>query len=505
MANERVIDSGISVKHAKAWTTSEAVREVYQNWLDVRSEYGCEGQLSYDMKRGYVYVADAGPGMKVEHLAFGNNDKATGSIGQFGEGLKSAFVALVRDNKRIEIRSQSMLIIPFFAMSESFGVETLHYKILPCAEFVGTKIRVWCSKEEAENAKSYFCKLDKGFHWYEEGKISQPGGKVYVNGSKIGDLQNSLFSYHLEGDDAAKAINRDRNAVDMNIVKPMLESILNHTKSVKVAEMVLRQLTVYAVNTGPCFEQDLRLYSYHDKVWLMAWHRIYTQEWILPSELESNTAVGYRGYKILRNISGQMEYFLSSFGVKTANEILKAAAAKKASIGVVANKDLTTVERDNLNWAIMIVTKYYTDPGKVVIGTNLSAAVGTIGDNRMIGCRDNDKSRTILAREILTDRKQTLHTLLHETVHMVSAESDLTSEFEHALLDVSVKIIMNENPEPIVLTPEPEPKVVKMHCFMCSTDQDFVETLNENWRCPNCDYVRSSCTPLQPEQDVSAQ
>jgi hypothetical protein len=442
MANEtKVIDSGISVKHAKNWSAGEAIREIVQNYLDVRSEFNCGGEISYNADKGCAYVRDLGPGLKIEHLAFGNNDKAEGSIGQFGEGLKSAFVTLVRDNRRIEILSNGVVIRPFFKVSENFGVDTLHYKIQHCSNLPGTRIRVWCSESELEEGKLFFAKLDKEFKWVVENRVSLPGGNIYVNGSKIGSLPNSVFSYHLNGDEAMKAINRDRNAVDMNIITPLVISIINHTTSDKVAYTLLKKLFV---EKADCYESTLNLYSYSDRIWLTAWHKLYKKDYVLPGETEENTAAGYRGYKILHNVGQQGQYFLSSFGVKSAADILKRPSPKKSQVGKVNPKSLEEVEFTNFKWAIKVVKKYYADPGKVCIGTDLNALTGSIGDARSIGCRCNDTGITWLAREILCDQERTLHTLLHETVHAVSNESDLTSEFEHALLQVAVRMIMDK-------------------------------------------------------------
>ena len=468
MAKNRVIDSGISVMHARKWSTAQAVREIIQNYLDVLEEFKCEGTLYYNLADKHMYAHDRGPGLRVEHLAFGFNDKAEGSIGQFGEGLKSGLLVLSRENVQMEILSNKLTIRPFLKMSKNFGVDTLHYELSDVEEDAnGTSIKVWCTEEQFEEAKLYFVKLDSSFQSIEEKvtgfvgdeqihekKISLPGGHVYVNGSKIGDIPNAVFSYHLTGSQAQAAINRDRDAIDINIINPIVKSMLGNTTSMKVAETLLRKIVVDREGDS-CYEENLGLYSYNDALWMKAWSKIYDKKWVLPSSsLEENTAAGYRGYSVLNNVGYNVANFLGSFGVKYASDVLKKPAAdKKELVGRVAIKDLAGEEVENINWALLMIAKYYADPRagewKLAIGKDLNILTGSVGDSRSIGVCERDNKTIWLSKDILHDRKETLYVMLHETVHKVSNENDLTSEFERALLEVATGIIMGEEDEAV--------------------------------------------------------
>jgi hypothetical protein len=68
---------------------------------------------------------------------------------------------------------------------------------------------------------------------------------------------------------------------------------------------------------------------------------------------------------------------------------------------------------------------------------------------------------------------------------------------------------MEENPEPPIVVKKPEARQEWMYCFMCNTSQLFTQVNDggENdgcWKCPNCEYVRWSCTPIPKEaKDVT--
>lgn len=440
----KVIDSGISAKHAPKWTVSEAVREIVQNWLDVKKEFGVTGTISWE--DGMATIKDAGPGLQMRHLAFGENEKSTDAIGQFGEGLKSALVVLAREGRAVEIKTNGMIIHPVILKSANYETDTLHFQISDmtprlAARLKGTLIRVECSRGELGEGQSYFVerlsrKSGGQLEWLDKGRISLPGGLIYVKGSAVGAISDARFSYHLDSN-VSEIVNRDRNAVNMDVARRVIGKIIAHTSSTKVMDEVID-----AQISGEGFEGnlDLEVYSHRAmKVWKRVWNRKFGTRTVLGSSHEYDKEVIYRNYDVIQ-ASYRVKYFLQSFGVQDSVGLLSGLAgrSRKARIGKVSSRVLNTVEKTNLLWAKKMVRKYYADPGKVVVAEDLSGLLGADAN----GCYQPATKTTTLKREILTDRKQTLHTLLHETVHRVSGASDITAEFERALLDVAVNMII---------------------------------------------------------------
>ncbi len=450
----KVIDSGISAKHADAWTVNEAIREVLQNWLDVKAEFGGTGSVTWD--NGVARIKDAGPGMKMSHLAFGESDKMNGSIGQFGEGLKSAFVTLVRENRTVEIQTNGMVIHPTFQESENFGVETLHYEISPmvprlAARLKGTAVRLECDETELENGKAYFVefkqrrsknapKTDNDFQWVDKAKtISLPGGFVYVKNSRIGTIQGAQYSYHLSGTSAEDATNRDRDAVNMDVVEPMIVRIIHNTSSTKVMETILNSM-IHNQNT---WEGDRYLDGYQVKssrIWMRVYNRVRSDQFVLPYDAKIDRQAEYRGYHIMENLSRRVVVFLREIGVKSSRDVV-GVKSSKPKLGVRTLKSLPADSVRNFKWARKMVKKYYNDPGKILIVDNIKAAVGGATDKEWGGCYDSNKDRILISSGMLMYQTRTLHVLLHETVHKVTRTSDCTSQFESALLDVAVNMI----------------------------------------------------------------
>lgn len=443
------IDSGISVKHAKAWTISEALREVVQNLLDVKAEFHCTGYIDGSSRPGYYSFVDAGPGLKIEHLAFGNNDKSEKSIGQFGEGLKSAILTLTRSGRKVLISSCGFRITPSIQVSNAFNVETLHYQVAEVTgkQSVGTRVTVQCTEAEVEEAKAYFAELDKAFTWVEKNSISLPGGSIYVNGSRIGTISDALFSYHLTREQAGNIVNRDRNAVDMDKAGEMIESLIGHTWSTKVTEKILFNL-IHPNGNRSCFEAKLDFFSYHDSAWRKGWSKVFGVEYtkvVLSTDPSSDANAAYRGYIVINGAGYGQARMLRSFGIKSAQDVAKPIKASKG-IKTIKLEDLSSDEKENLNWVKKTIKKYYGDTGPISVSEELGESAGVVS-GVVLGLYSSKLGKIFIQKSLLTDRKALLHTTLHETVHKVSGCDDVTSEFEDALLQVATGIIMSQEKE----------------------------------------------------------
>ena len=203
----RLLGTAISPEYIRDWNISMAIRELLQNLLDTKREFGASGAARYNKKQGIAELRDDGPGLELRHLALGISEKGAGSVGQFGEGLKLALLLFARENRFIEVRSKNYRLTPLIKESE-FGTETLFFGVEELGSYVqGTIIRFRCSQKELNEGKSYFpteFKVSSEYRvsWVLKDKISLPGGRVFVNGSMVTTLENALFSYHLWGREA---------------------------------------------------------------------------------------------------------------------------------------------------------------------------------------------------------------------------------------------------------------------------------------------------------------
>ena len=451
MEVKRIV-TGISPNYVKNWDTVKAIRELIQNYLDSKSEFGCKGYICY--KRGMAVIKDFGPGLEPKHLALGISEKSQGAIGKYGEGLKLALLVLARECRKVEIWSNGTIIRPTIEHSDLYCTEVMVLNIQPmqpchAKTHQGTTIRFMCSKDELEAAKSYFeCFLSKksGFKWIEKGKkgkISLPGGYIYINGARVGKISDALFSYHLYEKETGDIGNRDREVIDQEKVEPYIRKILTETSSLTVMRKVIKAL----IDREYSWEIKIGLSSWmvsekNRSLWKRAFYEIVgTKDAVLSSwRIDDNTRAGYLGYKVVDISSNDWWDLLNSVGIKTAAEI--ATEDGKKSSKRIAIKDLTDEERNNLKIARKLVEKYYNPVGEVIIMEDLTGIVNAARGSRINGAYESRTDKIYLRREILSDLDQTLHTLLHEAVHKYTGADDCTAAFERALTEVSVNIIL---------------------------------------------------------------
>ena len=447
MTRTRRLDTGISPNYAKDWTAVEAIREILQNYLDIRRELGVGGGITWDEDQMLATVRDQGPGLEMRHLALGISEKGEGSTGQFGEGLKLAMLVLAREGRHIEVRTRGEVIQAEIAQSEAYETETLHLVIKPmaprhAATCTGTSIRFTCGEGELAEAKAYFTELSQ-IDWVERGKISLPGGWLYVNGSRVAELPTALFSYHLSGDRAREILNRDRNTVNHSLAKDLVARTLAQTSSTLVIRTLLEEL-IEGRETWETHQMIMgSLPTDRRRVWKRVWNQLYSEDAVFPGSSANDQQAEYRGHQVLHRTNRWWIGTLSdALGVPTSDMLMHRLAAETRKPKVVK---LTGGQQDALDWAIETVEANYHELGdiEVMVVANIDDLAGT-GDAVWTRGLWSPRERMIyLSPGLLADRRQLLHTLLHEAVHAVSGASDLTSEFERALLEVAVGLLMS--------------------------------------------------------------
>jgi hypothetical protein len=440
------IQTAISPNYVKTWDVAMAIRELVQNYLDSRKEFGCGGSVSW--ADGIAHIKDFGPGLELRHLALGLSEKSANAKGQFGEGLKLAMMVLAREDRKIEVWAKGKRIQPVIELNTDLGTDTLTLTVedLPArmqATHTGTSIKVECTQDELDLAKSYFIEFQRKGHgrtlkieWVEQGKISLPGGMLYANGTVVGQLEGAKFSYHLNGEDAQKICNRDRQVIDANRVRPMVQGILAATSSTVVMEVLLTQLKLrqesWEISLGI---DSWRIPDSSRKVWKRVANRVFGDAAVLTDgDAGTDADAAYRGYSVLTRMPWAWTSVLRTIGMPTSTEAAQSGGVKGKRI---AQSSLTSEERETLQRAKALVAKY-ADSGEIWIVADLN---GLTADGSVNGAYDPRHDRIYLTRERLASLRAATGTLLHETAHKVSKCGDCTSGFEAALVEAGLKLL----------------------------------------------------------------
>lgn len=220
------------------WRNYHTIREVIANALDEQVLTNTRNIEIKQAKDGWWHIVDYGRGLNYHHLTQNeeklSNDKL---IGRFGVGLKDALATLYRHGVDVKIKSKYGIVKLKTAPKVGFdGIITLHAEILPSdnIEMIGTDFCLYgCTKEDIEKAKSLFLIFteDKVLEKTKYGEVLANTGvnsNIYINGVRVAEESNFLFSYNITSLNAQikKALNRERTNVGRTAYTGRIKDIL---------------------------------------------------------------------------------------------------------------------------------------------------------------------------------------------------------------------------------------------------------------------------------------
>jgi len=139
MARKQKLELTISPNYVD-WTVWECLREFFQNALDAEDD-GHEMSVEYSphkkrtiegvTRHGVLEIRNCGARIHRKSLILGETDKRNDSSarGQFGEGMKLAWAALLRRGYRVLVRTGDERWVPRIEASKAFETELLTVEI----------------------------------------------------------------------------------------------------------------------------------------------------------------------------------------------------------------------------------------------------------------------------------------------------------------------------------------------------------------------------------------
>jgi hypothetical protein len=250
------------------WTVAHALREVIANALDEQALTGTREPQIFQDAEGRWHVRDWGRGLRYEHLTQNENkEKLTQPdkvVGKFGVGLKDALATFDRHRIAVIIRSPHGDITTGKQAKHGFAdIKTLHALITDPADpgFTGTEYILQGSalgERQVEEAKSLFLRFsgDAELGVTPFGTVLRRTGnrakaRIYVNGLRVAEEDNFLFSYNITSPTAAlrRALNRERANVGRSAYTDRVKSILLACNQDAVIDSLVADLQNYERGT----------------------------------------------------------------------------------------------------------------------------------------------------------------------------------------------------------------------------------------------------------------
>lgn len=447
----RTLGTAISPEYIKNWTMGMGIRELLQNFLDTKQVFECNGKVTHNGR--YCIISDNGPGLELRHLALGISEKGEEAIGQFGEGLKLALLLFSREGRSIELRSKDYKLTPAIRDSE-YGTPTLFFDIQEgLKEIIGTKITFQCSSSELMQAKTYFplaFRTNNKITWVVKGLISSPGGGLYVNGSYVAEIQDSLFSYHLKGDKAKKLSNRDRTIVNISEAVSLIRDALFYDDEFDPKVLIPWFKDVFSAfkhDEDDVFERKLSPSSYRSEMLeavRAGFEAIYGKRTVLKNGSTDRAMVicSRMGMNPVY-LPWEWNNAVNCAGIMSADKFAKESPLDRSLKYI---KTLSKEAQDNLDFAVDMVERFYHKPTMIHVVDELESVLGIYaysdGSNTIAGLYHKGENVILIALSSLKTKLDAVRVILHETVHQKSKADDLTSEFQAAYDMIAAKLLM---------------------------------------------------------------
>ena len=430
------------------WCVYHAIRELIANAIDEQLLSNSKPIEIYK-ENNVWHIRDFGRGISYFHLTQNENvDKLKNpeTIGKFGIGLKDALATLDRNGVEVTIFSKHGTITTDKSVKKDFeDIATLHAIINDAIDqnFKGTDIVLKNVEEiEIEKAKQLFLVYtnEEIIETTKYGQIVKTSsiGNIYINGVKVAEEENFLFSYNITSISSTikKAINRERSNVGRTAYSDTVKKIILNSQSKEVA--IILQEDMLRIDTGRLHdelkwidvqEHAVKILNSDDKVLFVR-----TKEIINSPDLINHAKMN--GLKII-NISDAL-----------ADKIRNQTDLQGNPINDIynfinecnSNFEYSFVDIENLS---VLEKKIYSYTERLVslMGCKIDDYMVKIADSLEKNCDfyqtkgvwDRTLNSIIIKRSELSSIRSYAEVLIHELIHAETGFSDVTRDFENVL------------------------------------------------------------------------
>ncbi|KKN21253.1 hypothetical protein LCGC14_0927250 [marine sediment metagenome] len=433
------------------WEIYHGIRELISNALDEQILTNTNKIKIFLDEESQWHIRDYGRGIMINHFTQNENDEKLdnpNTIGKFGIGLKDALATFDRNKIRVILRSKYGDFTAKKYEKKGFpGIKTLHAEKNPPTKpkMIGTdSILENVSHEDIEEAKSLFLQFSnqKLIESTEYGKVYEKKSisNIYINGVKVAEEEDFLFSYNITSLTAKidKALNRERTNVGRSAYRDRVKRILLSCKGEPIATALINDL------------QNFESGTLHDELkWIDVQEhavRILNSQkeviFLTPSELQNSPNViddaKSRGLEIV-TLSDSLraklhnKYDIAGKKIRDLNQFVK-EDIESFEFKFVEIGKLTSSEKKVFNLQEKVYKIIGGKPNSILeirISETMRKDPSTFRE--AIGLWDETSGSIIIKRDQLGNIEKFGGTLLHEIAHSVSGVSDVNRDFENEL------------------------------------------------------------------------
>ena len=443
------------------WEVFHALREIIANALDEQILTETK-EIEITTEGNLTKIKDFGRGLRYDHLTQNENQEKINNsdkvIGKFGVGLKDALATLNRHKIDVVVKTKyGDITLEKTAKNGFDDILTLHAIINPPSDpnFLGTEFLLeGCDDGELSKAKNLFLKFS-GEPLLEKTKYGEILSKkdkvanIYINGVKVAEEENFLFSYNITSMTSTmkKSLNRERTNVGRTAYAVRIKDILLASKESPVAKILADDLDKYEEGTqhdelkwNEVCVHACKILNSKNKVVFVTSQELFAEKDLIDTAKMDGLEVVIIPNIIKEKITGIVD--IEGNTMRDVSQYLH-EYNESFEFEFISESELTHDERKIFSCKDKIMNLVGGKP-KVVrdikisetlrVGSTTCGALG-LWDGRII----------IIKREQLDSLDSFADTLLHEVAHAESGCPDVDRDFESKLSeylgDISAKII----------------------------------------------------------------
>lgn len=414
------IELSISSSYAPSWGDWEAVRDLYQNVRDAVVMHGAEQEVIYSASKKELCMISRGVTIDLSKLVMGESEKhgVAEAAGENGEGMKLAWVALLRGGRQVVVRTGNMIWKPKLIRSETFnGVEVLAVQTIRArTQTNGVEVRVTGIEEKDwELYKKRLLGLapppkDKTHTVDGAGSVifdPEYKGKLFVKGIYVQDVPSLTHGYDLQN----LKVDRDRRLAshwDISYETTRLLTILSR-KSKETAKKLYEGARDGAVD-GDGYSLKYAGQDVVDAL-IAEFEEEYGPDAIAVKDESEAAKLRYVGGKpviVKQNLREVIELKKGTF--HSVYHKLTNSPCKHWK-----PEDLDVSEHESLEYALVKL---------LGISIDVTTQIVDFADEKIRAKIDTESGNIWLARKVLQDKHETLGTLVHEVAHRRSCAGD---------------------------------------------------------------------------------
>ncbi len=436
------------------WETYHAIREIIANALDEQLLTKTKNVEIFKDKNSWI-IRDFGRGIKYTHLTQNENQEklaSTNVIGKFGIGLKDALATFDRRGITVSAKSKHGQVTVGKSPKQGFqDIITLHAIIedIVDSDFVGTEFELnGVTDKDIDDAKKLFLKFsgEEVIESTKQGQIvkrNKSHGNIYINGVKVAEEENFLFSYNITALNSSikKALNRERTNVGRTAYTDSIKKILLSSTQKEVVEMLAKDLT--NINAGTAHDElgwiDVQEHSV--KILNQKGKYLFITSFEAIQHPDMIDQARNSGYEIIiipenlklkiqdsKDLSGNQIVNIGQF-ISNYNDSF--------TFNFIDPEKLNSKEKAVYQHTQKIIDIFGGKPEKVKeIKISSTMRKDLFSGVETLGCWDEKSHSVVIDQKTLKTISDYSGTLIHELIHAKTGYDDVTRSFENALTSV---------------------------------------------------------------------